>query len=134
MATNQTPRQLVLLRRLAASARHALHSTYQLAHQLLPRLRRQSPHGDLAARPQRLLAPTAAGFDGAEGIRMGNPSMPAGGIFKLKRGSKAPSACPRSDFKQQLIWWMPEDRPAVLLWCNAEDQWFELHFQPITKP
>lgn len=41
---------------------------------------------------------------------------------------------PDFDFKEQLVWIYPDDQPARLLWCNAENKWFELSFNPIDKP
>ena len=79
-------------------------------------------------------SPAEAGFDGAKGIRMNNPIMQDGGRFQLKRGKTKPSECPNSDFREQLIWHCPDAAPAHLLWCNAEDQWFELTFTSIDKP
>ena len=80
------------------------------------------------------LSPAAAGFDGAKGIRLNNPHMPNGGIYRLRRGRKPPSSAHSADWREQLLWWMPDDQPARLLWCNAEEQWFELSFTPIDKP
>ena len=79
-------------------------------------------------------SPEEAGFDGAKGIRMNLPGAKDGGRFHLKRGRTNPLACPNSDFREQLLWHYPDDAPACLLWCNAEDQWFELAFTPIDKP
>ena len=79
-------------------------------------------------------SPAEAGFDGAKGIRVNNPTMPDGGRFQFKRGKTNPSDSPKGDFQEQLVWHYPDDAPARLLWCNAEDQWFELAFTPIDKP
>lgn len=38
------------------------------------------------------------------------------------------------NFKEQLLWFHPDNEPAKLLWCNEDDQWFELSFNPIEKP
>jgi hypothetical protein len=78
------------------------------------------------------LSPATAGFDGAKGFRM---SM-RGESFRvhLKRGKSHPSKHPDCDFKEQLVWFYPDDQPPQLLWCNADDQWFELSFTPIEKP
>jgi len=80
------------------------------------------------------MTPAEAGFDGAKGIRMNLPGATDGGRFQLKRGKTNPSDCPKGDFREQLVWLYPDDGPARLLWCNAEDQWFELAFTPIDKP
>lgn len=78
------------------------------------------------------MTPSEAGFDGAKGIRF----SAHGEIyrFQLKRGRERPSNYPDQDFKEQLVWFYPDDQPARLLWCNADDQWFELQFTPIQRP
>lgn len=78
------------------------------------------------------MTPTEAGFNGAKGIRM--PQHGETFRFNLKRGSKRPSECPEGDFIEQLCWWMPPGEPEQLLWCNADDQWFQLSFTRIEKP
>ena len=80
------------------------------------------------------MTPTEAGFDGAKGIRMNHPAMKDGGRFQLKRGKQSPSDYPDQDFAEQLIWHYPDNQPARLFWCNAEQQWFEISFTPINKP
>ena len=78
------------------------------------------------------LSPVAASFDGAKGFRMflGGKSC----RVLLKRGKTCPSDHPDYDFKEKLVWFYPDDKPARLLWCNENDQWFELSFNPIQKP
>jgi hypothetical protein len=80
------------------------------------------------------MTPTEAGFDGAKGIRMNLPGAKDGGRFQLKRGKTSPADYPSSDFREQLLWHYPDDAPNRLLWCNDENQWFELTFTPIDKP
>ena len=80
------------------------------------------------------MTPAEAGFDGVKGIRMNLPGATDGGRFHLKRGKTDPSDCPNGDFREQLVWHCPDDAPARLLWCNADNQWFELTFTPIDKP
>jgi hypothetical protein len=79
------------------------------------------------------MTPAEAGFDGAKGIRMNLPGVKDGGRFYLKRGKTTPFDYPSKDFREQLLWFYPDDAPARLLWCNPEDQWFELTFTPIAK-
>lgn len=78
------------------------------------------------------ITPTEAGFDGAKGFRM--PLRGENFRVQLKRGRESPCEYPEQDFKEQLAWFYPDDQPARLLWCNANDQWFELAFMPIEKP
>jgi hypothetical protein len=84
--------------------------------------------------PADSMTPTEANFNGAKGIRLNNPSMPGGGFFKLRRGNKLPSNCLTEDFKQQLLWFMPVGEEPQLLWCDPDDNWYELSFNPIKKP
>lgn len=79
------------------------------------------------------MTPIEAKFDGNGGIRMPQPDC-SDFRLHLKRGSDSPSKYPEEDFKQQLIWLMPEDRLPRLCWCNEDDQWFEVDFVPIEKP
>lgn len=79
------------------------------------------------------MTPTEAKFDGNGGIRM--PQSDCSDFrLHLKRGKDSPSSYPDEDFKQQLIWLMPEDSLPRLCWCNENDQWFEVDFMPIEKP
>jgi hypothetical protein len=81
-----------------------------------------------------LLSPAPAGFDGAKGIRIPVPDQEDLRIHLKRSKTVLPSDTPRVDFTEQLIWLHPDDQPARLLWCNADDQWFELSFTPIDKP
>ena len=78
------------------------------------------------------MGPQEAKFNGAKGVR-----VPLNGEtfrFLLKRGKQKPSEHPETNFKEQLIWFYPDDVPPRLLWCNEDDEWFELTFNPIEKP
>jgi hypothetical protein len=77
------------------------------------------------------VTPTEAGFDGAKGFKM--PHHGENYRIHLKRGKQPPGNYSEHDFGEQLIWYYPDDQPARLLWCNAEQQWFELTFNPIDK-
>lgn len=79
------------------------------------------------------VAPSDAGFDGAKGIRVPIPQSPDYRVILL-RGSKPPSNYPNRDFREQLVWLTPAGEPPRLLWCNANDEWFELTFNPCTMP
>lgn len=79
------------------------------------------------------MKPKEAGFDGAKGFRI--PQIFCGDFrVQLKRGKKIPTESTTTDFLEQLIWFMPDNEPPRLFWCNADDQWFELEFNPIDKP
>ena len=80
------------------------------------------------------MTPTEAGFDGAKGMLMRIPQFEPDARYQLARGIKPPSQVPSRKFTEQLTWWMPEGRLPKLLWCNANDEWFELSFTPIPKP
>jgi len=80
------------------------------------------------------LSPAAAGFDGLKGVRLPNRWYGSNCRIKFKRGKSRPSDYPNQDFKEQLIWFCPDDQSARLLWCNAENRWFELSFVPIDQP
>jgi hypothetical protein len=80
------------------------------------------------------MTPTEANFDGAEGIRVHNHNLPENAILKLRRGGNPPSNCLSGDFKQQLLWFTPDGQQPELLWCDPDDNWYELDFIPIEKP
>jgi hypothetical protein len=75
--------------------------------------------------------PIEAGFDGAKGIRLNLPSMEDGGVYRLRRGSTDPRQLD-SDCREQIFWYMPKDQDPELWWCNANNEWFLLSFEPMT--
>jgi len=72
--------------------------------------------------------PEEAGFDGAKGIGLNNPTMKDGGFFRLRRGSIHPNVS-GDDCRNQLFWLTPLDGPAQLLWCNPDGVWFNCAFE-----
>jgi hypothetical protein len=78
------------------------------------------------------MTPEEAGFDGCKGIRV--PGISPECRFIPERGKTLPSSCAEKDFRERLLWYYPEDATPKLLWCNQNDQWFELIFVPIEKP
>ena len=68
------------------------------------------------------MEPSRAGFDGTNGIRIAS-----GQIYKLKRGSTVPDP-EVANLKNQLLWFSPEGKDPKLLYCNDENQLFELDF------
>jgi hypothetical protein len=76
------------------------------------------------------MKPTEANFDGAKGICLNSPHMPDGCIYKLRRGFTSPSG----DCRNQLLWQMAVDADPRLLYCDNNDNWYELDFNPIEVP
>jgi len=74
------------------------------------------------------LSPAEAGFDGAAGIGLNRADMPDGGVFRLRRGPTDPRH-DRTSHRNQLIWYMPPNEPAKLLWCNSDGDWFTCVFE-----
>ena len=68
------------------------------------------------------MEPSRAGFDGANGI-----TLASGRIYSLKRGSTVPDP-EVANLKNQLLWFNPEGKNPKLLYCNDENQLFELDF------
>jgi len=79
------------------------------------------------------LTAVEAKFDGAKGLRM-LVEKHSDCRFKLLRGKQNPSSYPEKDFTEQLVWIYPDNSAPKLYWCNEDNQWFELQFQPIEKP
>ena len=79
------------------------------------------------------MKPSEAKFDGTKGIRI--PQAEHGNFrYQLKRGKQFLDNPKNADFLEQLLWLMPDGEEPKLLWCNEDDQWFELEFNPIDKP
>lgn len=78
------------------------------------------------------MKPTEAGFDGAKGISLNHRSVPDGGIFRLRRGPDMPET-EKFNFRNQLLWIMPDDADARLLYCNEDNELFELVFVPLSN-
>ena len=76
------------------------------------------------------MKPTEAGFDGAKGISLNHQSMTDGGIFKLRRG-KTMLNPKEHNLRNQLLWLYPDGEDAKLLYCNDDNQLFELTFTPL---
>jgi hypothetical protein len=75
--------------------------------------------------------PKEAGFDGAEGINLNNPTFIDGGFMKLRRSRTVKPEPDKYNFKNQLVWYYPENENAKLYYCNEENQMFELDFIPV---
>lgn len=78
------------------------------------------------------MKPTEAGFDGAKGISLNHPSMNDGGILKLRRG-KTMLNPKEHNLRNQLLWLYPDGEEAKLLYCNDDNQLFELTFIPLAQ-
>jgi hypothetical protein len=74
------------------------------------------------------LDPAGAGFDGGKGVRV--PALGKDFRVRLLRGSGNPSSYPERDFKEQLVWLEPVAQSPRLLWCNANNDWFDVLFVP----
>ena len=78
------------------------------------------------------MTPKQAGFDGAEGIRLNHSGLPNGGIFRLRRGPTMPDT-EKFNFRNQILWVYPDDADAKLLYCNDNNELFELAFIPLKQ-
>jgi len=74
------------------------------------------------------MKPTEAGFDGEKGLNLNFPSLKA--VYKLRRGKKPPEP-DKHNLKNQLLWYYPEGSEAKLLYCNNNNELFELEFIPV---
>ena len=78
------------------------------------------------------MTPTEAGFDGAKGICFNHSGLPNGGIFQLRRGPTMPDT-EKFNFRNQILWVYPDDADAKLLYCNDNNELFELAFIPLKQ-
>lgn len=76
------------------------------------------------------MGPIDAGFDGEKGINMNHPSMTDGGLLKLRRG-KTPLQPNKYNYKNQLLWYYPDNEEPILYYCNSNNQLFKLDFIPV---
>lgn len=73
--------------------------------------------------------PRDAGFDGVRGIRIQHNGDTR---LHLRRGHIWPDT-EKLDFKNQLLWYEPLGLEPRLLYCNNENQLFELTFTPVSQ-
>lgn len=78
------------------------------------------------------MTPTEAGFDGSKGICFNHRGLPNGGIFQLRRGPTMPDT-EKFNFRNQILWVYPEGEEAKLLYCNDNNELFELAFIPLQQ-
>jgi hypothetical protein len=78
------------------------------------------------------MTPTEVGFDGAKGINLNLPYLANGGIFRLRRGPTMPDT-EGSNFRNNLVWVYPEGEEAKLVYCNSNNELFELAFIPLPR-
>jgi hypothetical protein len=77
------------------------------------------------------MKPHEVGFDGAEGLRIrvnGNPDCK----FLLRRGAEPPKV--GAEFKNELLWYYPEDQEPKALYADHHGRFYELDFRPIDNP
>ena len=71
-----------------------------------------------------MMKPSEVGFDGVRGLGIPNDTL-----YKLRRGKNVPDVV-KHDFKNQLLWFYPENQDPNLIYCNQNNQLFELDFVP----
>lgn len=79
------------------------------------------------------MKPSEAGSDGDKGINLNNSSMIDGGFHKLRRSKTVKPEPEKYNFKNQLVWYYPDDEDAKLYYCNENNQLFELDFVPVNQ-
>jgi hypothetical protein len=79
------------------------------------------------------MTPSEAGFDGEKGISLNFPSTIDGGFHKLRRSNTVKPQPEKYNFKNQLVWYYPDNKDAKLYYCNEDNQLFELDFIPLEK-
>ena len=76
------------------------------------------------------MKPTEVGFDGRKGVNLNIPHMSDGGVYKLRSG-KTPLQPEQYNYKNQLLWYYPDDEEPVLYYCNSNNELFKLDFIPV---
>ena len=76
------------------------------------------------------MGPTDAGFDGEKGLTL--PLSTEDFVYKLRRG-KTPLQLDKYNYKNQLLWYYPDNEEPVLYYCNQENQLFKLDFIPVQE-
>jgi hypothetical protein len=79
------------------------------------------------------MKPQEAGFDGDKGINLNISSMVDGGIAKFRRSKTMKPEPNKYNFKNQLVWYYPDNEDAKLYYCNEDNQLFELDFIPVNQ-
>lgn len=77
------------------------------------------------------MKPSKAGFDGDKGINLNILSTVDGTILKFRRSKKMKPEPNKYNFKNQFVWYYPDDEDAKLYYCNEDNQLFELDFIPV---
>jgi hypothetical protein len=77
------------------------------------------------------MKPSEAGFNGEKGINLNNRTMIDGGFYCLRRSKTMKPEPEKYNFKNQLLWYYPDNEDAKLYYCNENNQLFELDFVPV---
>ena len=78
------------------------------------------------------MKPKEAGFEGRDpGLYITNTSRvaPSKQVYKLRWSDKVPNT-DKHNLKNQLIWFCPDNQDPKLIYCNNNNQLFELEFVP----
>lgn len=78
------------------------------------------------------MKPSEVGFDGAEGIRLTKKESSKRASYKLRRGEVIPLDYYNKEWENQLLWLCPEGKEPVLIYCNKDNELFELDFKPLS--
>lgn len=78
------------------------------------------------------MKPSQVGFDGANGIKLTIKESSKRGTYKLRRGEVIPLDYYNREWENQLLWLCPEGKEPVLVYCNKDNELFELDFKPLS--
>ena len=77
------------------------------------------------------MKPIEVGFDGASGIRLTTNKSSKKSTYKLRRGGVIPLDYCNREWENQLLWVCPEGEEPILIYCNKNNELFELDFKPL---
>lgn len=78
------------------------------------------------------MKPSEVGFDGAKRIRLSLNGVTNGNSYKLRKGEIFPLDYYNKKLENQLLWHCPIGKEPRLIYCNENNELFEVGFKPIT--
>lgn len=78
------------------------------------------------------MKPSEVGFNGTKEIGLNLKGATNGGVFQLRKGEIFPLDYYNKELENQLLWHCPIGKEPRLIYCNENNELFEVDFKPIT--